>query len=56
MLFRKLRTENFRFGERKRERVKDITSTADRLKENRVIGYGLAIRYTLRQMIVCFGG
>ena len=56
MLFRQLRKEKFRFGERKGERVKDITSTADWVNGKQVAWYGFAIRYSLRQMIVCFGG
>ena len=50
------RKEKFRFGERKKGKIKGITFLADATKVKRVIAYGFAARYPTRQMIVCFGG
>jgi hypothetical protein len=51
------RKEKFRFGERKKGKIKGITFLADAVKaERRVIAYGFAARNPTRQMIVCFGG
>ena len=61
---RAIRTEKFRFGERKKDTANRYHLLADfaniptlyNIYRDKVVKYGFAIRYPLRQMIVCFGG
>ena len=61
---RAIRTEKFRFGERKKDTVNRYhllayfanIPTLYNIYRDKVVKYGFAIRYPLRQMIVCFGG
>ena len=49
------RTEKFRYGERKKGRVEDITLSADLAngsEREQVAKYGFATRYTLQRMMV----